>query len=402
MAETSDPMPSAVLETPGRPRLAPLARATLVSLALFSLGHFFVDLYSGALGALQPLLVDHFRLSFTEAGILAGVLSFSSSVLQPAYGYLSDRFRSRLFTALAPAVAGVFISSLGLAPSYPALLGMVFLGGCGIASFHPHAAANATSGITRNRGRAMAFFICSGTLGLALGPSFFSAVAEQLGLPRTYWAALPGLTLSVILLLFLRQPAAAPSSHPRFDWSPLRAVWKPMTILFFLVFIRSIVQITFTQFLPLYLHTQRNDSLTSSSLNLTLYLAAGAAGGMLGGTLADHFGGRQVILFSMITSVPFLALFVFSTGALSTIGLMFSGLILLFTTPVNVLMGQDLAPGQTSTISALMMGFAWGTAGLLFIPLTGWISDLYSMQTAFTGLVFVPLVGFVLALKLPK
>ncbi|HKX00586.1 MAG TPA: MFS transporter [Bryobacteraceae bacterium] len=401
MAQTSDAMPSAVLETPGRPRLAPVARATLVSLALFSLGHFFVDLYSGALGALQPLLVDHFRLSFTEAGILAGVLSFSSSVLQPAYGYLSDRFRSRLFTALAPAVAGVFISSLGLAPSYPALLGMVFLGGCGIASFHPHAAANATSGITRNRGRAMAFFICSGTLGLALGPSFFSAVAEQLGLPRTYWAALPGLTLSVVLLLFLRQPAAAPSSHARFDWSPLRAVWKPMTILFFLVFIRSIVQITFTQFLPLYLHTQRNDSLTSSSLNLTLYLAAGAAGGMLGGTLADRFGGRQVILFSMITSVPFLALFVFSTGALSTVGLMLSGLILLFTTPVNVLMGQDLAPGQTSTISALMMGFAWGTAGLLFIPLTGWISDLYSMQAAFTGLAFVPLVGFVLALKLP-
>ena len=34
-----------------------------------------------------------------------------------------------------------------------------------------------------------------------------------------------------------------------------------MTILYFLVFIRSIVQITFTQFLPLYLHTQRGYSL---------------------------------------------------------------------------------------------------------------------------------------------
>jgi hypothetical protein len=49
-----------------------------------------------------------------------------------------------------------------------------------------------------------------------------------------------------------------------------------------------------------------------------------------------------------------------------------------------------------------MMGFAWGTAGLLFIPLTGWISDLFSMQTAFIGLVFFPVVGFFLALKLPK
>src|SRR5579872_3839861 len=177
----------------GTPRdMAPIARATLVSLTLFCLAHFFVDMYSGALGALQPLLLDQFHLNFTEAGILAGVLSFSSSVLQPGWGYLADRFHSRLFTALAPAVAGIFISSLGLAPSYSGLVLMVFLGGAGIASFHPHAASNAVHGIIRHRARAMAIFICSGTFGLALGPTYFSAAAARLGLPRTYWAALPG------------------------------------------------------------------------------------------------------------------------------------------------------------------------------------------------------------------
>jgi FSR family fosmidomycin resistance protein-like MFS transporter len=66
------------------------------------------------------------------------------------------------------------------------------------------------------------------------------------------------------------------------------------------------------------------------------------------------------------------------------------------------MMGQELAPTQTGTVSALMMGFAWGTSGLLFIPLTGWISDLFSMQAAFIGLVLFPIAGFVLALKLPK
>jgi hypothetical protein len=134
---------TALLESNASATLAPLARATFVSLTLFCITHFIIDLYSGALGALQPLLLDQFHMSYTQAGILAGVLSFSSSVLQPGWGYLSDRFHSRLFTALAPAVAGIFISSVGLAPSYPVLLGMVFLGGAGIASFHPHAASNA-------------------------------------------------------------------------------------------------------------------------------------------------------------------------------------------------------------------------------------------------------------------
>jgi len=378
------------------------ARAAIVSLALFTLTHFVIDVYSGALGALQPLLMRPFHMNFTQAGILAGVLSLSSSVLQPAWGYLADRFHSRLFTALAPAVAGIFISSLGWAPNYAMLVAMVFLGGAGIASFHPHAASNATSGITSHRGRAMAIFISAGTAGLAFGPTYFSAVSGRMGLLGTYWAAVPGVLLSLLLLLFLRPPDHERHARTRFDWEPLRAVRKPMTILFLLVFIRSIVQINFTQFLPLYLNTQRGYSLASASLNLTLYLGTGAIGGLVGGHLADRFGGRRIIIASMIGSVPFIALFLFTSGWISSAALAIGGLILLCTNPVNVVIAQELAPSQTGTVSALMMGFAWGTAGLVFIPLTGWISDLFSMQTAFVALAGFPLVGFVLALKLPK
>jgi FSR family fosmidomycin resistance protein-like MFS transporter len=397
------PPRATLLEPAIQPEFAPAARAALFTLTLFCLTHFIIDLYSGALGALQPLLIAPFHMNFTQAGILAGVLSFSSSMLQPCWGYLSDRFHSRLFTAFAPAMAGIFISSLGWAPNYGMLLVMVFLGGAGVASFHPHAASHATYGFTRHHSRAMAIFISSGTAGSAMGPLFFSAVSGRLGLLGTYWAALPGLALSAVLLLFLR-PAhhQVEQDHPRFDWQPLRAVSKPMTILFLLVFIRSIVQVNFAQFLPLYLHTQRGYSLASSSMNLALYLGTGAIGGILGGNLADRFGGRRVILFSMIVSVPFLALFVFTSGWISTFALAAGGLILLATMPVNVVMAQQLAPSQTGTVSALMMGFAWGTAGLLFIPFTGWISDLFSMQTAFIALSLFPILGFLLALKLPK
>ena len=206
----------------------------------------------------------------------------------------------------------------------------------------------------------------------------------------------------MILLVWQRAPVRLTHVGQRFDWAPLRAVWKPMTILYFLVFIRSVVQVTFSQFLPLYLNTQRGYTLSQSSYSLSLYLIAGALGGFVGGTLADRFGGRRVIMISMIGSVPFLALFLFTSGIVSTLALMMGGLILLFTIPVNVVMGQELAPTQTGTVSALMMGFAWGSAGLIFIPLTGWVSDVFSMQTAFIGLVLFPIVGFFLALKLPK
>src|SRR5262249_58439918 len=135
------------------------SRFILSPLLLFCGGHFLIDMYSSALGVMQPLLLAQFGLSLTQAGLLAGTLVFSSSMMQPVYGYLSDRFHSYLFTALAPALAGLFISSLGLASGYGTLLAMVWMGGAAIASFHPQATANATLGITSNRGRALATFI---------------------------------------------------------------------------------------------------------------------------------------------------------------------------------------------------------------------------------------------------
>src|SRR5215475_14348460 len=108
----------AIEEQPALHAPAAVKRTSWASLAYLSLGHFFIDFYSNALGVFVPLLVDKLGITLTEAGFLGGLLSFSSSVTQPFYGYLSDRFQSPLFATLAPAVAGIFIASLGLAPSY--------------------------------------------------------------------------------------------------------------------------------------------------------------------------------------------------------------------------------------------------------------------------------------------
>jgi FSR family fosmidomycin resistance protein-like MFS transporter len=379
------------------------ARAGLLALILYSFSHFCIDLYSSALGALQPLLVAKLHLSLTQAGLAGGVLIFSSSVTQPLYGYLSDRFQSRLFSALAPAVAGLFICSLGIAPSFGWVLAAVVLGGAGISSFHPQASARAAQGTATSRAQWFAIFVSAGTLGMALGPATFSIADRTLGMDRLPWMAIPGLLSTGLLLALLPpQQEAAAAARNSFNWKPLRMVWRPLALLYSLVFLRSIVQITFAQFLPLYLSRERGFSLPAASYTLSLYLTAGAIGGFIGGNLADRFGGRNVILVSMLGSAPFLAVFFLTTGLPSLAGLVLGGLILLFTIPVNVVMDQDLVPAQAGTVSALMMGFSWGMAGLIFIPLTGWFADHASLHTALFSLTLFPILGFFLSLKLPK
>jgi FSR family fosmidomycin resistance protein-like MFS transporter len=368
-------------------------------LILYCLGHLVVDLYSASLGVLQPALIISYGLTLTQAGLLGGVLALSSSTLQPAYGILSDRYHSRLFTALAPAVAGIFISFLGWAGGFGWLLAMVFAGGMGMASFHPQAAANATVRMTHNRAQAMAIFVCSGTAGFAIGPALYSFTLGTFGLRGSWVAAIPGILLSLVMLTILPAPVRTQPSK-KLDLSPLKIVWKPMTILFFLVFTRSIVQVTFTQFLPLYLRSERGFSLPTAGYTLAAFMTGATLGGLAGGNLADRFGGRRVIILSTFLSTPILAAFLFGNGWWSLAALVLGGTTLALTNPVNIIMAQRLAPAQAGTVSALMMGFAWGTAGLIFIPLTGRIADHYSLQTAFAFLISVPVISCLLSLKL--
>ncbi len=378
------------------------SRAWLLPLVLYCLGHFLVDGYQTALGTMQPILQDRYHLSFTQAGVLAGFYLCSGHMLQPFYGYLCDRFPSRLYSALGPAIISIFLTCIGWASGFYGLLGMVVLSGIGAAAFHPQAASNAVAVITRNRGSAMALFISCGTFGMAAGPVCFSPLLLRLGLDRLYFSAIPGVLVTLMLVFLLPATHQSARAHSEFDWGPLRTVRKPMTILFVLVLIRSVVQVTFSQFLPLYLHSARHYSISQAALSLSIYLFGGGIGSFAGGALSDRYGARRIILISMIGSVPFLMLFVFTQGLLSTIGLWVGGLVLLFTMPINVVLAQDLVPAQAGTVSALMMGFAWGLAGLVFIPLVGWIGDLWSLQTGFAVLTFFPIIGFLVGLWLPR
>src|SRR4029077_11814314 len=125
---------------------------------------------------------------------------------------------------LAPAVAGIFISTLGWAHSFPALLAMVFLGGAGVASFHPNAASNATARVTRNRAQAMAIFICSGTAGFAIGPALYSFSLSALGLRGCWVVALPGILLTLVMLVLL-PPELRLVRRPGLNLSLLQTAW---------------------------------------------------------------------------------------------------------------------------------------------------------------------------------
>ena len=137
-------------------------------------------------------------------------------------------------------------------------------------------------------------------------------------------------------------------------------------------------------------------------MGLSAFFLSAATGSFLGGSISDYIDRRRVVWFSMVSSAPFLLLFVQTTGWWSILWLYIGTTLLLLTIPVIVVMAQQLVPTQGATISALMMGFAWGVAGVFCGPALGWFADRVGIKLVFFGLAILPLAGFFLALKLPS
>ena len=403
--ETATPQPPA--PAAAAPRVVPgaglRASVAVMPLVLLSLAHGTVDLYSSIIATLQPLLVERYTLSLTQVGVMGGVFMFSSSVMQLFFGVASDRFHTRMYAVVSPAIAAIFLSSLLHASSFPMLLLLTFLGGLGVAAFHPFSTKEASATGGQRRGLAVAIFISCGTFGLSMGPAYFSTVIEWAGAESLSWAAIPALLVSAILFWKLPGPgAAANRKRSGVDYELLKAHWKPLALHYALVVLRSIVQVGMVQFLALYLYHERGFTFRETSLALTVCLFSAAAGSFLGGGLAERIGGPKVMVVSMAGATPFLTLFVATTGWISLVSLFIGGTFLLLTIPVIVVMAQELIPSQTATVSGLMMGFAWGVAGMIFVPLIGWTGDRVGLEPVFWALALLPLAGLLLSLKIMR
>ena len=70
-------------------------RKPVITLAV--VGHAVVDASVNVLPVVLPLLVDRFQLSYGQVGVVAALMNLSSSIIQPALGWMVDRWRMRWF-----------------------------------------------------------------------------------------------------------------------------------------------------------------------------------------------------------------------------------------------------------------------------------------------------------------
>ena len=284
-------------------------------MATLSGGHLAVDFASGAVPALLPFLALEFDLSYTATAVLMLAVLVSSSFVQPLFGLWSDRRGALWLLPGGVALAGVGTGLAAVAPSYGLVLVLVFLGGIGIAAYHPEGAKFAAYASGRKRASGMSYFNIGGNTGYALGPIVVTPLVALARARTAGWSrCCPSSSArSCCSGRCRRLSAVLPTAGVR-SAGEGRDDLRAMSLLAVVIALRSVAWFGLLTFVPLWV-VANGGTEGEGSRELSLMLVAGAVGTLVLGPVADRIGLRRTLVVTQ-AALPFLiAVFVSVGGA---------------------------------------------------------------------------------------
>jgi len=396
---------------------APLTHAAAVTafpiLFAISIVHLLNDTMQSTVSALFPILKVELSLSYTQIGLIALAMNLTASLLQPVVGQLSDKRPTPLILPIGVCFTLVGIVALSLAPYYALILLAVTCMGIGSAIFHPESSRVAYLAAGSRRGLAQSIFQVGGNLGSSLGPVMTAVVFVHVGQFGVIWfafAAIAGIVIQSYVAKWYRAQLLLPrytakpnarvvTSETSKALTSRRVVWA-MIILIFLVISKNVYTASMSSYYTFHLINDFGVSIRQAQWFLFAFLAAAAIGTFIGGPLADRFGRRTIIWFSILGTAPFSILLPFSNLFWTGVMAIMAGFILSSAFSIIVVYAQELIPGKIGFVSGLFFGLAFGIGGLGAAVL-GWVADSTSISFVMKLSGFLPLMG-ILAIWLPK
>jgi FSR family fosmidomycin resistance protein-like MFS transporter len=398
---TAAPQPGSQVITGAKPTVYRILLA-------ISIVHLLNDTMQSVIPAIFPILKDKMHLSYTEVGWILFAINFTSSIMQPVVGMYSDRKPSPYLLPLGAASSLLGMLLLAFAPSYWVVLVAVCLVGIGSAAFHPEGSRVSHLAAGPRKGLAQSIYQVGGNAGQSLAPVMTKLIFIPLGQFGAIWfTGVAALAIAVQMYvarwykaLLVETPVIVRKTVTR-KVSPERRkqVLFAISMLIFLVFIRSWYGVAMSSYYAFFLRDKYGITLDRAQDFIFLFLAAGAIGTFLGGPIADRFGRRNVIFFSMIGSAPVALLLPHVSLGWAYVLLFINGFILLSSFSVTVVYAQMLYPDKIGTVSGLITGLAFGMGGIGGVVL-GNLSDHIGTLRVIELCGYLPLIG-ILTFLLP-
>lgn len=388
----------------------PVPKAGTAYAILFAMGlcHLLNDMIQSVIPAMYPMLKTDFGLTFAQIGIITLVFQLTSSVFQPFVGLYADRRPQPYSLSVGMCFTLVGLLWLALAQHFWSILLSVSLVGAGSSVFHPEASRVAQIASGGRKSLAQSIFQVGGNGGSAIGPLLAALVILPLGQHAVALFAVVALIASLILVrvgswysamlaCFGRLGRAA--QHATVSLSR-RATYRALAILVLMLFSKYFFTACMTSYFTFYLIDRFGVSVQQAQLCLFGFLAAFAAGTLIGGFLGDRYGRKYIIPFSIFGAAPFTLAMPYM-GLAGTISMaIISGLVIASAFSAIIVYATDLMPDKVGMVSGVFFGLMFGLGGI-GSAFFGWLADLTSISYIFHISTLLPLLG-IIAVFLPN
>ncbi|MCX8022960.1 MAG: MFS transporter [Syntrophorhabdaceae bacterium] len=378
---------------------------SLKVLIILSMGHMTVDIYQGALPAILPFLKEKLGLSYTLTGVIIMISNFTSSILQPLFGFLSDRKKKPILLYLGLLSAGAGFSFLFIPSDYTAVLVLVIISGLGVAAYHPEGYKTAYFFTGEKRATGMSIFSVGGNLGFSLGPILAIYTIHYVGYTLFPVIIIPSILCTMLFLNYKEKFSLSSKGYTeskKIEGRPTLQAYSALLLITAFVVVRSWTQLGLLTYIPFYyINHLKGDPLYAGRL-VFVFLLCGAAGTLIGAPLADRWGHRRFLRISMFLATVTLPLF-FLPFIQHTYLIFFilglQGMLLVSSFSVTIVMAQRLIPNRLGVVSGILTGLAIGTGGI-GVTLLGAVADRFGVLAAMESIMLLPFLGFIFSILL--
>ncbi len=359
-------------------------------------GHFTIDAYSGFLNPIMPFIAAKIGISMAIATLLISISNISSSLSQPFFGYIADRWQRRFFIFWGMVMASMFLSFLGIAHNIYTLIICLILGHMGVAFYHPQATSLVSNySKEKSENKDMSYFIALGTFGFALGPAISSGITEFCGLNKLPFACFFGIIFAFYILKTIPKINNIGIEKPKVSLiNALKEIFKnkPVAVLVCASIVKSFVVSSFSIILPFYWKSI-NYNVSTIGIILLIFMLLGALGVILSPILERKVGVKNVFYISLISVTPLGIIFYLckGSGIIGLISFILIGFVSFLAVPVNMSLAQKLMPEFKSMISGFIGGFSWGVIGVI-LPVISILAEKCGIINILLIMTFIPLL----------
>jgi len=342
-----------------------------------SIAHFVHDCYTSFLAPALPLIIEKLGMSYGMTGLLA-VIQRIPSLFNPLIGIIAERPVMRYMVIFSPALSAIFMSLIGIAPTYIFLAVILFFSGISSTLWHIPTPVLIRELAGTRTGKGMSYYMMGGELARTAGPLIILGVISLWGLEGT-WKMMPlGLAASLVLYLNFRNANFKPASSPRKHQEGSH--WK-IFLRFSQAFIftggytlfQAGMKSSVTYYLPTYLTSQGN-TLHFSDLALTVIQLSGAVGALFAGTISDKLGRTRTLLIVSLVTPLLTLLFLSLQGIWIFVVLLPLGFFLFAPTSVMLATVQELNTDKKAFVNSVYMTINFFVSVMVY-PIVGTIID---------------------------